>query len=236
MWPVQIINKILNPIGAQLSRYPSLDMKRRLKLLRHFNINKIFDVGASTGSYAMDMKQLHYEGTIISFEPIFESFQQLEKNTKKYKHWIAQNYALGDAEQETYINVSNNSDSSSLLGILPNHVQSEPTSQYIKKEMIKVKTLDSIFDDFYDENDNVLLKIDTQGFEKRVLDGAEKSLPKIKGIQLEMSLVPLYDGALLFSEMKEHLIRKGYSLYSMENGFSDPSTGRLLQVDGIFFK
>jgi FkbM family methyltransferase len=234
--PIKIINKILHPIGAQLTRFPSVDIRRRLRLLNHFNINKIFDVGASTGSYAMHMKDLRFNGTIISFEPMSHSFEQLKKNADKYKNWITQNYALGDVEQETYINVSGNSDSSSLLEILPNHVQSEPTSKIVKKEKIKVKTLDSIFHDFYEENDNVLLKLDTQGFEKQVLDGSKKSLPLIKGIQLEMSLVPLYEDSMLFSEMKNFLISKGFKLFSLENGFFDSQTGQLLQVDGIFFK
>jgi hypothetical protein len=55
-------------------------------------------------------------------------------------------------------------------------------------------------------------------------------------IQLEMSLVPLYENEMLFFEMTKYLNDKGFQLYSLENGFSNPDTGQLLQVDGIFIK
>ena len=79
-----------------------------------------------------------------------------------------------------------------------------------------------------------MLKIDVQGFEKKVLAGAEASLQKIKIIQLEMSLVPLYQNEWLFHEVLEYLTQKGFQLYSLENGFFNKETGQLLQADGIF--
>ncbi|HSU27024.1 MAG TPA: hypothetical protein VLJ68_01505, partial [Chitinophagaceae bacterium] len=53
-------------------------------------------------------------------------------------------------------------------------------------------------------------------------------------IQLEMSIVPLYENEMLYVDMIDHLARKGFQLYSLENGFSNPETGKLLQVDGVF--
>jgi len=80
----------------------------------------------------------------------------------------------------------------------------------------------------------VMMKIDTQGYEKNVIDGALTSLNRIKIIQLEMSIVPLYENETLFVEMIQYLDNNGFILYSLENGFSNPTTGQLLQVDGIF--
>jgi hypothetical protein len=116
------------------------------------------------------------------------------------------------------------------------HLQSAPDSKYIGKTKIEIAKLDSLFDNIYEPEDSILLKIDTQGYEKFVLLGAEKSISKIKGIQLEMSLTPLYEGELTYLEMINHLNSLGFSLYSLEFGFSDPQSGQLLQVDGIFFK
>ena len=80
------------------------------------------------------------------------------------------------------------------------------------------------------------MKIDTQGYESKVLKGAENSLPRISTVQMEMSLVPLYDGERLFHEMCALMSDKGYTLVAIENGFSDPASGQLLQVDGIFHR
>lgn len=43
------------------------------------------------------------------------------------------------------------------------------------------------------------LKIDTQGYEEKVLNGAEELLSKVKVIQTELSLMPLYKGKILFA-------------------------------------
>jgi hypothetical protein len=80
------------------------------------------------------------------------------------------------------------------------------------------------------------MKIDTQGYESRVLQGAQGSLARIDTVQMELSLVPLYEGELLFQEMWELLRAKGYTLVAIESGFSAPASGQLLQVDGIFHR
>ena len=78
------------------------------------------------------------------------------------------------------------------------------------------------------------MKIDTQGFEEKVIKGAENSLRFIDIIQIEMSLTPLYRGEILLPEMYALLRKKGYEMVSIEQGFSDSRSGVLLQVDGIF--
>jgi hypothetical protein len=118
--------------------------------------------------------------------------------------------------------------------MLPTHLKSEPESIYIAQEEIEIKKIDSIFNSFCNKEDRVMIKIDTQGYEKNVIDGATESLNNIKIIQLEMSILPLYENEILFIEMINYLDKKGFQLFSLENGFSDLTTGQLLQVDGIF--
>jgi len=233
---VKIINRVLNPVGAQLIRYPSLDIGRRMKLIQHYKINKILDVGANQGRYAMALRKLNYDGEIFSFEPLSKTFSLLKINSNKDKKWIAFNYALGDIDSQTEINIAQNTDSSSLLEMLPLHLKSAPESKYIGTEKIKLRKLDNIFNEICFTNDNILMKIDTQGFEKQVLDGSKKSLSKIIGVQIEMSLRPLYKGQILYLEMIDFFNKNGFSLLSLENGFTDPQSGQLLQVDGLFFR
>ena len=80
------------------------------------------------------------------------------------------------------------------------------------------------------------MKLDVQGFEHKVLQGAGQVLRRVAGIQLELSLVPLYDGEHLFHPMLHDLEERGYELWSVIPGFVDPDTGRLLQLDAIFFR
>jgi FkbM family methyltransferase len=223
-------------MGAQLTRYPDRDLKRRMKLLRHFKINKIFDIGANVGNYVVAMRDLGFEGEVVSFEPLSDVYDILKKRAQKDPAWKTSNIALGSHDEETFINIAGNGDSSSLLEMLPEHLNSAPQSSYIGKQKIIVRKLDTIINDYYNEADRLFIKIDTQGFEKEVLEGSVASMPKIMGVQLEMSLKPLYNGGILYLEMIDYLQQKGFHLFALENGFSNPETGQLLQADGIFFK
>ena len=55
------------------------------------------------------------------------------------------------------------------------------------------------------------------------------------GLQIELSLVPLYAGAITYMEGLERAERAGMSLMGILPGFSDPRSGRLLQADAVFF-
>jgi len=233
----EILKKIfINPLGIDVVKYPNRDLRRRKNLLGYFKINKVLDVGANAGQYAQEIKSLGYKGEIISFEPISETYKKLKIKANRDIKWSTYNFALGNKNQEVSINISKNSYSSSIMNIKQNHIESAPESKYISKETISVKKLDSIYNTLTTNTDIVFLKIDVQGFEKNVLDGAADSLSKIKGIQLEMALTELYEGETLFEKMVIFLNEKGFRLYSLENGFYNPLTGQLLQVDGIFFK
>jgi len=61
-------------------------------------------------------------------------------------------------------------------------------------------------------------------------------LDLIISVELEMSLVPLYDGQELLGEMLERLTRQGFSLRTLSPGLVDSETGETLQIDGIFVR
>lgn len=210
------------------------DIRRRIKLMSKLNIEIVLDIGANIGNYARNLRRLGYTNRIISFEPLKNVFGKLQRNSKSDNQWSVHNYALGDEEGTNTIHVANNSYSSSILKMLPSHLESAPKSKYIGKEEIEIKRLDAVFNSLSIEKEKIMLKIDTQGYEKNVLDGAAEILSKISLIQLEMSLIPLYENEMLFKEMNNYLDERGFQLVSLENGFWDRSTGQLLQVDGIF--
>jgi hypothetical protein len=84
--------------------------------------------------------------------------------------------------------------------------------------------------------DRTLLKIDTQGYEAPVLDGAGPLVGTLAAISLELSFVPLYAGQQLFDDLVARLRDAGYVLYAIEGGFGDRRTGRMLQCDGLFVR
>lgn len=236
MWLRNTARRFLRQTGFDLVRYANLPTSRRIQLISSHRINLILDVGANTGQYAMHMRQLGYKGRIVSFEPVTSAYNVLAKYASHDGLWNTVNIALGDYDGKAQINIAGNSVSSSILEILPVHVHAAPTSAYVSKEEITVRRIDSIIDEYYHVGERLFLKTDTQGYEQKVIEGATDSLDHIIGIQVEMSLVPLYKGEMSLSEMTTLLSHKGYALMSIEPGFRNLSTGQLLQVDGIFFR
>jgi len=205
------------------------------KIIEHFNINTIYDIGANTGQYASELFELGYKGRIISFEPLSKAYTRLKNNSKRNSRWyIHDKCAIGNENGNIIINISKNSVSSSILPILDSHIESAKNSAYIDSEKVDVKTFDSIFQKYYHLKDKSLLKIDTQGYESEVLDGAINSLTNITLIQCELSLVPLYENQLLYKDMIEKIESYGFTMWSIRSGFTNRDNGRTLQVDAIF--
>ena len=223
---------VFNKIKYQI--YLKKDLKRRLKIISECKIDILFDVGANIGQYSEKMRNMGFNKKIVSFEPLNSDFEILKRKALQDKKWIVNNYALGNEDTTGYINISGKSDNSSILEMLPRHIESHEDLGYIGKQEIEIKKLDSIFGSFNEPGENVMLKIDTQGFEKNVIDGARESLKKISLLQIEMSIVPLYKNEMLFNEMLGYIENLGFKLYSLENGHYNRNSGQLLQVDGIF--
>ena len=103
--------------------------------------------------------------------------------------------ALGAESGTAEIPVAGNSDSSSLLAMGERHVRSDPASVYVGTETVEVSTIDEVWHRIARHGEKVFLKLDVQGFELEALRGAERSLPRIHGAQVEPSAVPLNEGA-----------------------------------------
>ncbi len=230
-------NIFLNSLGLEL-KYYNLNNSFNFRL-KHFldlkEIDCVLDVGANSGQFSKNLRRIGYKRQIISFEPILSAFNELKKNSKKDKKWEVFNFALGDDEKESEINISQNSLSSSILNIKKEHLISEPKSKYIRREKILIKKLDGLNEIFKNYN-NIYLKIDTQGYEENILNGAKSLIKSIKGLQLEMSVYPLYEGQLLFNEFFEKLEKLDFEIWDIERTFSNPNTGKILQIDAILFK
>lgn len=209
---------------------------RRDRLLASRNISLVLDVGANSGQYASRLRSAGYTGRIVSFEPLTAAFSDLERNSAKDPKWEVRRLALGDTDGEAEINIAGNSYSSSLLEMGERHLQSAPESAYVGTEQILEAKLDSIWSEIPRDGEIVFMKLDVQGFEMAVLRGAKTSLEQVTGVQAELSLVPLYEGAPTYLELISYLGERGFRLAGLEAGHDDRETGEMLQADGIFIR
>ena len=234
-----LIKKLARYFGVDVRRYrPQTSDDARVQALLSFNrINTIFDVGAHVGQYARKIRSEGYKGKIVSFEPLSDAYSQLLLNSSKDPDWtVAPRAVIGDEDGEIDINISENSLSSSIMPMLQSHIDAHPSSRYLATEKAAMSRLDTIASHYLSTTTSAYLKIDTQGAESKVLDGARQTLARIKGIQIELSFVPLYEGQPLFLDIVNRLLDLGFDIHGILPMFIDQKSGRLLQADGIFFR
>jgi FkbM family methyltransferase len=230
----------LRRLGVDFERYPASDpMFGVVRLLEHFGINCVVDVGANSGGFASTIRGLGYSGRIVSLEPLSGPFEILAAQAAKDPDWEALRVAAGDGDGDIRINIAGNGGaSSSVLAMLDTHADAAPESRYVGAEVVPQRRLDGLLPKLGIEPSHpAFLKLDVQGYEAAVLDGAVElfGAGAITGLQMELSLVPLYAGAITYQEGIDRAERLGMSLMGLVPGFSDPISGRLLQADAVFF-
>lgn len=211
-------------------------LARRMRLLADHHVDVLLDVGANVGQYALQMRDLGYEGWLVSYEPLASAFRELARRAVRDPKWQVVQAGLGPIAGPAVLHVAANSQSSSLLPMLDLHVQSAPESAPIGTETVQLQTLATALDEHAPQGCAPFVKIDAQGYELKIIESGAAALDRVRGLQLEMSLVPLYDGEAVMTELIAYLSSLGFTLMSLEPGYADPRTGRLLQVDGIFFR
>jgi FkbM family methyltransferase len=239
--------KNIQKLVKLLFRSFGLDVKRRsiatsselrlIKLMVDYDINLVYDIGANEGQFSQELLGFGYKGRIVSFEPLSSAHMLLFNKSTDVDNWIVESRcALGDGEYESVINISASTASSSLLKMAKLHISAAPNTEMISTESICVKKMDSFFETYECENKNLFIKIDTQGFEYQVLKGGLKTLNTTKILQLEVSLVELYEGQVLMKELFLFIESLGFTLWGLEPAFVDNNTARMLQVDAIFIR
>jgi FkbM family methyltransferase len=233
------IQKSCHSLGLEVKRLSirSNPYVQILKALNHFNIDTVFDIGANTGQFASEIRSFGYTGKIVSFEPLSDAYQELVSMASRDAKWLVhERGAIGDFNGEIKINVAGNSTSSSVLPMLDSHISAAEKSAYVRTENAPIYCLDFLSPAYLLEKNSLFVKIDVQGFEWQVLDGAKETLKKACGVLCELSLISLYKNQHLWFDMLHRFEAEGFTLWSIQPGFADPRNGRTLQVDAIFFR
>ncbi len=207
----------------------------KFKWLQNMNINTIIDVGAHKGEFAAQLHKILPNANIYCFEPLPDIFLELNANLKKLPNFKLFNLAIGAEQGELEMYRSEFSPSSSLVKMAKLHKENYPFSSGESLEKVKVKTLDEIAKELKIE-DNLLLKIDVQGYEDKVINGAKDVLNSTKVLIIETSFRELYEGQVLFSDIYKLLSEQGFVYSGNWEESKSPIDGIPLQQDSIFIK
>ena len=233
------IRSVIHSAGYDIHRLsadsnPSFQL---LKALKRFNVDLIFDIGANVGQFSSDLRSVGYKGKFVSFEPLSVAHRTLVESARRDETWLIHSRgAIGERDGEIEIHIAGNSVSSSVLNMLDAHSSSADGSAYVETERTPISKLDTVAPSYLAGINRPFLKIDTQGYEWQVLDGAVETLSRVCGVLCELSLIPLYEDQRLWMDMIRRLEGEGFTLWSIQKGFTDARDGRTLQIDAVFFR
>jgi FkbM family methyltransferase len=222
---------------AQRECAPSAEDLRLAGLLAEHRIDHVLDVGANIGQYAGKLRAAGYRGRITSFEPLSQAHAALVARAAADPAWtVALPLALASTKGRATMRVSNRSDMSSLRPMAPLTLAALPKSFEIGREEVQSERLDAVLDRFVGSADVLFLKIDAQGSEAEILEGAAGVLDRLAGVQVEMSLRPMYEGEATYLTLCRWLEERGFEPFWFTGGNFSKRLGRQLQMDGIFFR
>jgi FkbM family methyltransferase len=188
-----------------------------VEFLAHRQVGIVYDVGANAGQFGSWLRRRGYRGRIVSFEPVKAAFDRLKAAAELDGAWAAHRLALGAAAGSASINLSRNTQFSSFKRIRDDNP--DPDSEIVDSEEVPVETLDSMT---LGGPSATFLKIDTQGFEREVLDGAAQLLKSTTGVLLELPIIHLYESSWTMPAALEYMRERGFVLCQVEQNNHHP--------------
>lgn len=223
------LKNIFKPGASLASEKILLSVKNYVPVL-----NTIIDVGANAGQFAIAASKIYSSANIYSFEALPSLLSSLENNTKQVNNIKIFNYALGDVKGEIEFFQNDYSLASSALEIHKNQTDLFPQTGGVKKIKIKSERLDDIINEMKLDSP-VLLKLDVQGYEKKVLSGAVQSMKKIDYLLFETSFTPMYNAEPLFDELNTFVKELGFEIVAPVGIFQSTDM-KILQMDVLYKK
>jgi len=204
--------------------------------MKRLGIRTVVDIGAARGDVSLDFHKKFPEAKIFAFEPVKSSFLILrEKLSKLGDNFITFNLGLGNKNEVIEINKSVIPTASSLLEYNELNKKLFPWTKNICKEKVEIAQLDDILGG--ELKKNILIKIDAQGYENKIIEGGVRTISKAKIIIIETSFVELFNNQALFDGIYKKLTKLGFRYNgAIEGQLLNLDDGSILQQDSIFIK
>lgn len=209
--------------------------REELRFLPRLNINTVLDIGANEGQYAKRLRRLLPVAKIYSFEPLPGVFRKLAELNAYDPNFEAVNVGMSDEPGEVDFEVNDFSPSSSLLSITKKATEAFPETAHTSKIRVTLTTLDS-WAEQRTLKEPLLIKMDVQGLEDRVIRGGLATIARSDVIISEVSFTRMYDGQPLFDDIYSQMRSLRFRCAGMVTPLYHPRTGEILQADAIFVR
>jgi FkbM family methyltransferase len=194
----------------------------------------VVDVGANVGDWSVGMALLTRVPEIIAFEPVPDVFAQLRENAKPYPQIRCVQSAIGAGRGQITLNVHRRHQMSSVLQIREEardvHGMQEDIALPIQ---VRVTSLDEELSAYGEIS---LLKVDVQGYEPEVFDGARSILFRTEILMVEVTYASYYRGDMQFDEQHRLITSLApFKLWGISSPHCAPS-GQPLWADAVYVR
>ncbi len=234
----RIIRRVLNRLGYEVRRVnrplegSSPDIWTWLR--SSGGIKTVIDVGANNGEFAEYLSSYFDARQTIAIEPLPGCAEQIRQREKAIRNLTVLECAVSDHEGRATLFENAYAPASSLLPVSSISKDEFPQTAGRQKEVeVAVHRLDDLIDpDSIEEA--LLIKIDVQGLEDKVIRGGDRTFRAAKFVLVEMSFVPMYDGQPLFEEVHALLVDIGFRFAGIKNQVDSPATGQPLFMHCLY--
>ncbi len=176
---------------------------------------KIVDIGAmslgeGTDPYSLLLRTLDCE--VLGFEPLEEECAKLNRAAGENRTFLP--FVIGDGSEQTFYECAAPMTSSIFepdTALLDMFQSLEELVRVVATRRVRTRRLD----DIPQARGADFLKVDVQGAELMVLQGAQEMLRDVLVIQTEAEFLPLYKGQPLFADVDAFLRGRGFVLHRL---------------------
>jgi len=230
------LRRFLHSRGVAVKRFHSMPEARRTRILASRGVDVVFDVGANFGQYASFLRSAGYTGRIVSFEPVSATYAKLAERSSGDAGWDAHQVAVAATPGTLEMNVTANlSFSSPLRPRIGTAEQLDRDAALIRTETAQADTLDNLVARLVGPNETIAVKMDVQGYETAVLDGGPETISRAQVVELELTVVPTYEGETLAPALLARMFDSGFRLGMVDNVMQDED-GTAFAIDGVFVR
>ena len=203
------------------------------RLLSNYTFDCVIDVGANVGLFSSYCLEHLPSVSVISFEPASDLAAALKAKAATKTRWTVEQMALGDTAGEAVLHTSDKSVFNSL------NAPKGGAAIDVKFTGQQVVTLATL-DDYASAHglatyENLLIKVDTQGHDFKVLRGGKQTLGRARAVIVELPFQNIYEGDDNYRDILDYMADAGFSLYAIAP-ISNDKTGAMIEADGFFIR
>jgi FkbM family methyltransferase len=231
------LSRQVNRLGFNLIRVHQ-SPKNTLLGVASLDVGTVIDVGSNEGQFARMICNFFPRAELYCFEPLNDPFRKLSSWAQAHDGRVhCYQLALGDGEGMPEMHLhEQHTPSSSLLPATDACHRLYPQTKKERMTRVRVSTLDRTLGGALDSMAReILLKLDVQGFEDRVLRGGRHVLSRCRAVLLEVCLDPLYHGQAEFHRLV-HLLHNAGFHYAGNLDQVYGQDGRVIYLNAVFLR